>query len=59
MVEIPEKDRSPKARAARYREYLQLKVLPYRNKDQEGRYQWLKKQRVLDNKAALAEKEAP
>lgn len=45
-------DRSKTARTARYREYIALKLLPYRKKEQEGRFIWLRKQKILDDKYA-------
>ena len=54
-MEIKATSRTKEARARRYREYVGLKLLPYRNKEQEGRYRWLCKERVRDNHAALAE----
>ncbi len=48
-------DRGPRARRARHQEFLGLKALPYLSKEQYGRFQWLKKQRVIDNKVAFSE----
>lgn len=56
-MEIKATDRSRKARDARYREYVGLKLLPYRSKEQEGRFCWLKMERVKDNRAAMQEGE--
>jgi hypothetical protein len=52
-VEIKDIDRSKNARERRWREYLQLKILPHRTKEQEGRFAWLKMQRERDNRIAM------
>lgn len=49
-------DRTRAARARRRMEIIQLRHLPYRNKEQEGRFVWLKKQLIIDRE--FAEKEA-
>ena len=49
-------DRTRAARARRRLEMTTLRHLPYRNKEQEGRYTWLRKQLIIDR--VHAEKEA-
>mgnify|MGYP000700441329 CR=1 FL=1 len=54
--DITDIDRTKAARARRRMELTNLRHLPYRNKEQEGRYVWLRKQVTIDR--VHAEKEA-
>lgn len=48
-------DRSYPARRRRTEEFRTLGALPYRNKEQEGRYVWLKRQKKIDATRAWKE----
>jgi hypothetical protein len=43
------------ARQSRYREYLTLNALPFLDEEQGRRFRYLKKQRIIDNRAAFNE----
>jgi hypothetical protein len=47
-MDIKDIDRTKPARERRFKEFLELKALPWRTKEQEGRYQWLAKQKRID-----------
>lgn len=48
-------DRSYTSRALRYNEYLRLKALPFLDPEQYKKLQWLKSQRIKDNRQAFEE----